>query len=266
MTCNICAKANCIGECEPKVKPQEKLRTYGTPFCKQDNEPKTVRDKYGYILADCQTAVDADAIIDALNKAHPCRDVALKPSASGMGAVPWGAAQRVCDMPDVDEAIRNLIADNTGDNATCLVRLIMEKQQVEIERYRRGMEAWRSTAEQKDRAVAPLIEALKHIEQGHDRPHEVAGKALQAMVDTPMMRSLDDIIDWLDALHEVTPEGVITNQKWPVAQQVLAAILGSAELSDRVADLETALRDVVAVADRETDPFIRARALLKESS
>ena len=37
----------------------------------------------------------------------------------------WDEAQRVCDLPAVDEAIRNLIEDNTGDNATCLVREIM---------------------------------------------------------------------------------------------------------------------------------------------
>jgi hypothetical protein len=40
--------------------------------------------------------------------------------------VPWDEAQRICDLPAVDEAIRNLLADNTGDNATCMVRAILE--------------------------------------------------------------------------------------------------------------------------------------------
>lgn len=37
----------------------------------------------------------------------------------------WDEAQRVCDLPEVDEAIQNLIEDNTGDNATSLVLEVM---------------------------------------------------------------------------------------------------------------------------------------------
>jgi hypothetical protein len=40
--------------------------------------------------------------------------------------VQWDEAQRICDLPAVDEAIRNLLADQTGDNATCMVRAILE--------------------------------------------------------------------------------------------------------------------------------------------
>ena len=46
-----------------------------------------------------------------------------------MPPVLWEEAQRVCDLPAVDEAIRNLIEDNTGDNATFLVLEIMNSAQ-----------------------------------------------------------------------------------------------------------------------------------------
>jgi hypothetical protein len=47
--------------------------------------------------------------------------------ASGLTEVPWQEAQRVCDLPIVDEMIRNLMADSTNDNAVCLVREIMKQ-------------------------------------------------------------------------------------------------------------------------------------------
>ncbi|MDP3228475.1 MAG: hypothetical protein Q8N13_10940 [Acidovorax sp.] len=40
--------------------------------------------------------------------------------------VPWDLAQSICDVPDVNEAIRCLIEDNTGDNATCMVRAVAD--------------------------------------------------------------------------------------------------------------------------------------------
>lgn len=43
-----------------------------------------------------------------------------------MTEVDWGEAQRVCDVPEVDEAIRNLIEDKTNDNAVCMVRAIIK--------------------------------------------------------------------------------------------------------------------------------------------
>lgn len=39
--------------------------------------------------------------------------------------VEWAEAQRICDDPAVDEAIRNLLEDRTNDNATCMVRQII---------------------------------------------------------------------------------------------------------------------------------------------
>lgn len=40
--------------------------------------------------------------------------------------VDWAHAEAVCNLPDVDEAIRNLIEDHTGDNATFLVRAVLQ--------------------------------------------------------------------------------------------------------------------------------------------
>lgn len=34
----------------------------------------------------------------------------------------WKRAQRICDLPDVDEAIRGFAEDQTNDNAVCLIR------------------------------------------------------------------------------------------------------------------------------------------------
>lgn len=45
--------------------------------------------------------------------------------AAAPAAADWADAQRICDLPTVDEAIRGLLEDSTGDNATCLVREVM---------------------------------------------------------------------------------------------------------------------------------------------
>jgi NTP pyrophosphatase (non-canonical NTP hydrolase) len=37
----------------------------------------------------------------------------------------WENAQRICDLPSVDETIRNLLEDQTNDNAVCMVREIL---------------------------------------------------------------------------------------------------------------------------------------------
>lgn len=41
----------------------------------------------------------------------------------------WADAERITDLPAVDEAIRNLLDDQTGDNATALVQVILEAVQ-----------------------------------------------------------------------------------------------------------------------------------------
>jgi hypothetical protein len=38
-----------------------------TPYRKQSNEPKTIRDQYGFIVADCQREEDADFLLRAAN-------------------------------------------------------------------------------------------------------------------------------------------------------------------------------------------------------
>jgi hypothetical protein len=37
----------------------------------------------------------------------------------------WGSAQRICNLPSVDEALRNLVEDSTKDNAVCVVREVL---------------------------------------------------------------------------------------------------------------------------------------------
>jgi hypothetical protein len=41
------------------------------------------------------------------------------------GHLEWANAQAICDLPAVDEAIRGLLSDQTGDNATMLVREVL---------------------------------------------------------------------------------------------------------------------------------------------
>ncbi|MFZ3286232.1 MAG: hypothetical protein WA191_05235 [Telluria sp.] len=49
-----------------------------------------------------------------------CKDIS-----AGEAAGEWAEAQRVSDLPLVDEAIRGLLEDPTGDNATCLIREVL---------------------------------------------------------------------------------------------------------------------------------------------
>jgi hypothetical protein len=37
----------------------------------------------------------------------------------------WTEAERIRDLPEVDEALRNFLEDAPGDNATCIVRAVM---------------------------------------------------------------------------------------------------------------------------------------------
>lgn len=37
----------------------------------------------------------------------------------------WTEAERIRDLPEVDEALRNFLEDSPGDNATCVVRAVM---------------------------------------------------------------------------------------------------------------------------------------------
>jgi hypothetical protein len=37
----------------------------------------------------------------------------------------WTEAERIRDLPEVDEALRNFLENAPGDNATCIVRAVM---------------------------------------------------------------------------------------------------------------------------------------------
>lgn len=60
--------------------------------------------------------------------AHPATKAPEQP-ASKLEAVDWEDAQRIADLPNIDEEIRNLCNDPTNDSAVCLVRSIMQLAQ-----------------------------------------------------------------------------------------------------------------------------------------
>jgi len=40
--------------------------------------------------------------------------------------ISWSELESLCNASAVDEALRNFAADNTGDNATCVVRAVLD--------------------------------------------------------------------------------------------------------------------------------------------
>lgn len=72
-------------------------------------------ERFMDFMAECQAAK---------NSAQQAQTAPVEPQAQE--PVAWDEAQRICDLPQVDDAIRNLLADQTGDNATCMVRAILE--------------------------------------------------------------------------------------------------------------------------------------------
>jgi hypothetical protein len=52
----------------------------------------------------------------------------------------WAEAERIRNLPEVDEAFHAFLDDNTGDNATCLVRAVMRAHGVALPRG--GQQAW----------------------------------------------------------------------------------------------------------------------------
>ncbi|WGT64963.1 hypothetical protein [Variovorax paradoxus] len=48
------------------------------------------------------------------------------------GRSEWDAAQAICDHREVDEALRNLTQDPTGDNATCVVLSVLRQTGIAI--------------------------------------------------------------------------------------------------------------------------------------
>lgn len=60
-----------------------------------------------------------------------------------MSEISWDECESIRDLPEIDELIRNLIADPNGDNATCLVREIVSayhKMRQESKRPKRAVE------------------------------------------------------------------------------------------------------------------------------
>lgn len=47
-----------------------------------------------------------------------------EPAERGEGEL-WAVSQHICDLPEVDKAIRGFVEDQTGDNATMIVREVM---------------------------------------------------------------------------------------------------------------------------------------------
>lgn len=93
-------------------------------------------------------------------------------SASGLGAcmkapakpgaiVEWNEAQRIANLPGVDEALRNFSGDATSDNATCLVRNVLEASADQM----LVLEAWEAIGH--DIGVNPskdeLLASLRHM-------------------------------------------------------------------------------------------------------
>jgi hypothetical protein len=65
------------------------------------------------------------------DRAKRCSDaiVAIRAHLDAPQGEPWADAERIADVPEVDEAIRNLLDDHTGDNATAMVRAILQAAQ-----------------------------------------------------------------------------------------------------------------------------------------
>ena len=76
-------------------------------------------------LAVLQECVPSTATMTMQRYAKIKAELALKvdsPRGAMQALDEWNEAQRICDLPGVDEALRNFGDDPTGDNATCVVR------------------------------------------------------------------------------------------------------------------------------------------------
>ncbi|KRB73477.1 hypothetical protein [Noviherbaspirillum sp. Root189] len=88
---------------------------------------------------------------------------------SGKEPVPWVEAQRICDLPAVDEAIRGFIEDQTGDNATCMVREILSASQAvqpptQYDKYKEHtlFEAWWSAKQASEPLHTLVVQNAAH--------------------------------------------------------------------------------------------------------
>lgn len=94
----------------------------------------------------------------------------------------WAEAQRICDLPGVDEAIRGLLEDQTGDNAAMLVREVM-----------------RAITEG---AAATLAQVSKVLAVNGKEPLDAADIIRRVTVSTRMNRELGSIIHDLTVANQ----------------------------------------------------------------
>lgn len=94
------------------------------------------------------TVVDLGILTDAadlLEQQHLSAQADVAPAPAGE-PVAWADADAICNAPDVDEAIRTLLDDQTGDNAVEVVRAILRYAQPAAARVpqdqRAAFEAW----------------------------------------------------------------------------------------------------------------------------
>lgn len=94
----------------------------------------------------------------------------------------WAEAQRISDLPGVDEAIRGLLEDQTGDNATLLVREVI-----------------RAVTEG---AAATLAQIYKVLAVNGKEPQDAADIIRHVTVSTRMNRELGSIIHDLTVANQ----------------------------------------------------------------
>lgn len=71
--------------------------------------------------ADGQTILSLDTHCNP----NPETRQAIIDAFEGAAQPSWGECERISDLPDVDEALRGFAEDQTGDNATCIVRAVI---------------------------------------------------------------------------------------------------------------------------------------------
>jgi hypothetical protein len=90
-----------------------------------------------HISPPCNDCVDYAGIRDAIRdaKAALSQQPAQPIDKSAHDENEWANAQAICDLPLVDEAIRALLLDQTGDNATMIVREVLRAMSAQQSNY-----------------------------------------------------------------------------------------------------------------------------------
>lgn len=103
----------------------------------------------------------------------------------------WEDAERITDLPAVDEAIRNLLDDQTGDNATALVQVILEAaqpvqgEQVDLYGVKDGVQFHLGKTAMPPRMKARELarEQFGHFEDDDGSDAELCFGALEQLID-----------------------------------------------------------------------------------